>query len=160
VLADHPRRSAVRGRLIELDPANSAAALRRVRQLGLDAVEVVTGDAAITDAYVGAVPADLVLVCGIFGNIPVVDIRRTIEALPQLCAREATVIWTRHRGPPDITPTIRTWFARAGFVEQAFESTDAEAPQPGAFPAQSVGAHRWPHDPQPLERGRRLFSFV
>jgi len=160
VLAEHPPRSAVRGRLIELDPANCAVASNRVRRLGLDGIEVVSGDAAITDAYLGMVPADLVLVCGVFGNIPTSDVRWTIETLPQLCAQEATVIWTRHRGPPDLTPAIRAWFAETGFVELAFESTAAESPRPGAFPAQSVGAHRWPHAPRPLELGQRLFTFV
>src|SRR6266511_1793903 len=65
--------------------------------------------------------------CGVFGNIPDDDVHRTIDALPQFCARDATVIWTRHRGPPDLTPTIRGWFAGTGFVELGFESTVAEA---------------------------------
>jgi hypothetical protein len=160
VLADHPDRTAVRGRLIELDLANSAEAARRVRQLGLDHMEVVTGDAALTDAYLGAVPADLVLVCGVFGNIPDHDVRQTVATLPQFCAQGATVIWTRHRKPPDLTPAIRSWFAEAGFVELGFESTAAEAPRPGAFPAQSVGAHRWPHAPVQLVPGQRLFTFL
>ena len=160
VLADHPAPATVRGRLIELDPANCAAATRQVRRLGLDGIEVVSGDAAVTDAYVGMVPADLVLVCGVFGNIADGDVRRTIESLPQLCGRGATVIWTRHRGPPDLTPLIRAWFGEAGFVEVAFESTAAEPPRPGAFPTQSVGANRWPGEAVPLELGRRLFTFL
>src|SRR2546425_5922070 len=87
------------------------------------------------------------------------DVRRTVAHLPQLCARGATVIWTRHRRPPDLTPPIREWFAAAGFAELAFEWTEAEPPGPGAFPAQGVGAHRWPHDPVPLEAGVRMFRF-
>jgi hypothetical protein len=126
---------------------------------GLGRIEIVTGDASVTDAYAGAVPADLVLVCGVFGNIPDDDVHRTIDALPQFCARDATVIWTRHRGSPDLTPTIRAWFAHAGFVEIGFESTGAEPPRPGAFPAQFAGAHGWPRDPVALELGKRLFMF-
>jgi hypothetical protein len=160
VLADHPGRLSVTGRLVELDPANTEAAARRAHEAGLGRIEVVTGDASVTDAFAGVVPADLVLVCGVFGNIPDDDVHRTIEALPQFCARNATVIWTRHRGPPDLTPTIREWFAHAGFVEINFESTAAEAPRPGAFPAQFVCAHQWPRDPVALELGQRLFSFV
>jgi hypothetical protein len=101
----------------------------------------------------------IVSVCVVFGNILDNDVHRTIDALPQFCARGATVIWTRHRGPPDLTPTIRGWFADAGFAELGFESTGAEAPRPGAFPAQFIGAHRWPRDPVPLELGKRLFTF-
>ena len=93
------------------------------------------------------------------GTFPGDNAHRTIDALPQFCARDATVIWTRHCGPPDLTPTIRGWFAEAGFVELGFESTVAEAPRPGAFPAQFVGAHRWPRNPVALELGERLFTF-
>jgi hypothetical protein len=81
-------------------------ARRAAQDAGLNGVQVVTGDASLTDAYVGAVPADLVLVCGVFGNISTEDIQRTIASLPQLCAVDATVIWTRHCLSPDITPTI------------------------------------------------------
>ncbi len=35
----------------------------------LRGVEVIAADASMTDAYVGAVPADLVLLCGVIGNI-------------------------------------------------------------------------------------------
>jgi hypothetical protein len=39
------------------------------KKAALGGVEVITGDASIPSAYDGAVPADLVLVCGVFGNI-------------------------------------------------------------------------------------------
>ena len=159
VLADHPGRLSVSGRLVELDATNTEEATTRAHAAGLDRIEIVTGDASVTDAYAGAVPADLVLVCGVFGNIPEADVQRTIDALPQFCARDATVIWTRHRRPPDLTPMIREWFAHTGFVEIGCEATGVEAPRPGAFPAQFVGAHRWPREPLALELGQRLFTF-
>ena len=40
--------------------------------------EVVTADAALTDAYAGLVPADIVLACGVFGNITDEDVDRTV----------------------------------------------------------------------------------
>ena len=61
------------------------------------------------------VPAELVLLCGIFGNITSADIQRTIATSPQLCRTGATVIWTRHRGEPDLVPTICDWFEARGF---------------------------------------------
>ena len=80
-------------------------------------------DAGRTDAYVDAVPAQIVLACGLFGNISEEDIQRTVLSLPMLCARGATVIWTRHRRPPDLTPVIRAWFSdsrlRRGGVRDA-----------------------------------------
>ncbi len=80
----------VRGRLIELDAQNVQVA----RSLARDGVEVVQADAAGTDAYIGAAPADLLLLCGIFGNISDEDVERTARAVPQLCEPGATVVWT------------------------------------------------------------------
>jgi hypothetical protein len=152
VLAGHERRGDVSARLVELDEHNVLLALRAAHEAGLNGVQVVTGDASVTDAYVGAVPADLVLVCGVFGNISAEDIQRTITALPQLCAADATVIWTRHRLPPDITPTIRRWFADSGFEELTFEVDRSER-----F---AVGAQQLTTAPANLREGERLFNFV
>src|SRR5262249_37421040 len=137
VLASEPE-AKVHARLLELDQTNVASARRHASDAGCRDVEVVCADASGTDAYVGAAPADLVLVCGVFGNVPPDDIRRTIRTLPQLCAFNACVIWTRHREQPDLTPTIRSWFGDAGFVERSFEVTTPE-PGPGAYPVQAVG---------------------
>ena len=69
VVAAHPRRADVQARLVELDPRNASLAASAAREAGLDAVEVVAGDAALTGAFAGAVPAGVVLACGIFGNV-------------------------------------------------------------------------------------------
>jgi Putative methyltransferase len=149
-LEHHPRRDDVRGRLVELDPANVAAARVAARAAGLDGLEIVDGDASLTDAYVGAVPAQVVLVCGVFGNIVDADIAHTIQSLPQLCAPGAVVVWTRHRRPPDANPWIRDELRAAGFTELAFD-----APEGFVF---AVGAAELV--PEPLVAGRRLFTFV
>jgi hypothetical protein len=60
-------------------------------------VEIVTGDASITDHYRGMTPADLALVCGVFGNITDEDIERTVGTCCQLCKAGGTVICTRSR---------------------------------------------------------------
>lgn len=96
-LAGHPRRGDLSGRLVELDPHNAAMAARLAWESGLSGIEVVTADAAETWSYAGAVPAELILACGIFGNITDADVRTTIGLLPSLAAPGATVIWTRHR---------------------------------------------------------------
>ena len=83
-VADHPRRPDVRGRLVELDPRLAARGRAGVAAAGVD-LEVVEGDAARTDRYAGAVPAELVLVCGVFGNISDSDVEQTIAALPGFC---------------------------------------------------------------------------
>ena len=152
VLAGHPRRDDVRARLVELDERNVAVARRSAQAAGLDGVEVVQADAGTTDVCVGAVPAQIVVACGIFGNITGDDVRATVAALPGLSAPGALVLWTRHRKPPDLTPAIRSWFAAAGFREEAFDAS------PDGF--MTVGAHRLTGQPAALVPGQRLFSFV
>jgi hypothetical protein len=148
VLADQHRAPDVRGRLVELDPELAARAAAQAPA----GIEVACADAGLTDAYVGAVPADLVLVCGVFGNISDGDIEGTVRTLPAFCATGATVIWTRHRRPPDLTVQIRRWFAEANFEPVAFDT-------PSEY-EWSVGVHRFVADPMPLVGGRRLFSFL
>jgi hypothetical protein len=152
VLAGHPRRDDVRARLVELDERNVAVARQTARAAGLNGVEVVQADAGITDACVGAVPARIVMVCGIFGNITDSDIQATVAALPSLCAPGALVLWTRHRMPPDLTPAIRSWFSQACFHEEAFDISD------DGF--MSVGTHRLAGEPAALIPGQRLFTFA
>jgi hypothetical protein len=151
VLAGHPRRDDVRARLVELDERNVALARQAAQAAGLHGVEVLQADAGITDACAGAVPAQIVVACGIFGNITGSDIQVTVAALPSLCAPGALVLWTRHRRPPDLTPAIRSWFGEAGFREKAFD------PSPDSF--MSVGAHRLAHEHGALTLGQRLFTF-
>ena len=151
-LTGHPRRDHVRARLVELDERNAARARQAAQAAELHNVEVLQADAGITDACVGAVPAQIVVACGIFGNITDSDIHATVAALPSLCAPGALVLWTRHRRPPDLTPAIRSWFGEAGFWEEAFDTS------PDGF--MSVGAHRLTAQPAALMPGQRLFIFV
>ena len=150
VLAVHPRRDDVSARLVELDPRNVDFARRAAHEAGLAKVEVVAGDAALVESYVGAVPADLVLLCGIFGNITDADVRHTVAHTDQLCRPGATVIWTRHRGAPDLVPRICDWFAEHEF-EQLWLS------EAGA--GYGVGVHRYAGTAPPIQRGTRLFTF-
>ncbi|MGH9082052.1 MAG: SAM-dependent methyltransferase [Acidimicrobiales bacterium] len=124
VLAAHPRRHDVHARLVELDKRNVAVARQTAGAARLEGVEMLQADAGVTDACAGAIPAQIVVVCGIFGNITVSDIQITVAALPSLCAPSALVLWTRHRSPPDLTPAIRSWFKEAGFREEAFDISD------------------------------------
>ena len=146
VLADHPRRADVRARLVELDERNAAVA----RQMAAGA-EVVTADASLTDHYLDMVPANLVLVCGVFGNITDEDVRRTVGFCTRLCDTGGTVIWTRHRDAPDRVPLICEWFEEVGF-ERRWRSAPTEA-----F---GVGEHRFTGQPRPLVAGTRMFTFV
>jgi hypothetical protein len=148
VLEDHPRRGDVQGRLVELDHDLAATA----RANAPATVEVSCADAGALSSYAGAVPADLVLVCGVFGNITDADMMDTIDLLPTLCAPGAFVIWTRHRRPPDATPGVRERFGAAGFRELAFH-----APEGTMF---GVGLNRLAAPPRAFSDDGRLFEFV
>ena len=151
VLAQHPRGAEVTARLVELNRRNAATARGLAAAAGLPQVEVVTADAAEPAAYAGLVPADLVLACGVFGNITDEDVRRTIGCFPQLCATGGTVIWTRGRWEPDLIPQICGWLAEEGFAELWVSD-----------PAVSfgAGAHRFTGTPPPLAAGQRMFTFM
>jgi len=149
-LENHPRRADVTALLVELDPRNSAAARQRARELGLSRVQVVTGDAAQTDQYLTHAPADLVLACGVFGNITAEDIQRTIAHCAALCRPGGAVIWTRHRREPDLVPSICDWFARSGFTLEFVT-------EPGDF---GVGVHRHTGQGRRLVPGATMFTFL
>jgi hypothetical protein len=152
VLAHRADAHRVHATLLEYDERNVAAARAAAETAGLADVLVRQADAGDPAAYRGAVPADLVLLAGVFGNIDDADISTTIAALPQLCSRAATVIWTRSRRPPDRTGAIRAWLAEAGFAEVSFT-----APPDDLF---SVGVHQLTASPEPLTARTPLFRFT
>jgi hypothetical protein len=150
---DHPRRGDVRAVLIESDPRNADLARRAAAEQSLSGVEVRQADAGLVAGFTDALHADVLLLCGIFGNVSDRDIKRTVQAAPALCRSGATVIWTRHRRPPDLTPRIRAWFAGSGFEEIAFDALETSA-------LTSVGVHQLVRTPAPGPAGDRLFTFL
>ena len=151
VLASRTDAHRVTALLVEHDPVLAARARESAALLSAT-VEVREGDAALSDAYVHAVPADLVLLCGIFGNISDADVQTMVEVAPQLCAPGAEVVWTRHRQEPDLTPAIRDWFAGSGFEEVSFVAPEGEL--------WAVGAHKLVTEPATLQAGRHWFTFA
>jgi hypothetical protein len=97
VLPGHPRRADAEALLIELDPANAEVARDRAAAAGLTGVTVRVADAGVVASYADALPAEVLLLCGIFGNVTDADTRRTATAAAAMCAPSGTVIWTRHR---------------------------------------------------------------
>jgi hypothetical protein len=150
VLRDRGDSDRVTATLLEYDEANVARA--RSAAAEFPAISVRHVDAGQIASYEGTVPADLILMAGVFGNISDEDVRTTIEALPGLCNPDALVIWTRHRGAPDLTPTIRSWFATTGFTEESFDGP--------ADHVIGVGAHRYTGRPNPTPAPATLFTFT
>jgi hypothetical protein len=151
VLPHHPRRDDVRAVLVEADVRNARLARRAAAGQGLCQVEVRQADASLAASFADALPADLLLLCGIFGNVSDRDIRRTVQ-VPALCRAGATVIWTRHRRLPDLTPQIRAWFAESGFDELAFDALETSV-------LTSVGVNRLCDAPADAPPSHRLFTF-
>ena len=146
--------------LVELDPVLADGARASAAALGLGHVEVRTDDAGTTSCCAGAVPADVLMACGIFGNVTDADVERTVATLPSLLAPGGHVIWTRGcRVPHDPTEldgdpseTVRQLFADVGFAEVAFVRPDDASYR--------VGVHRWPGPDVPYRSGVPMFSFV
>jgi len=151
VLRNRTDAGRVRATLVELDPRNVEIARKNATGVEAD-VDVLEADAGNRTTYRGVVPADLVLLVGVLGNIGDDDVEGTVRALPELAAEGATVVWTRTRKLPDLTPSVRRWFAEAGFTERAFDAPDA-------FHF-TVGVHELAGPPKPLRSEGRLFTFV
>ena len=148
VLGDHPRRADVTGRLVELDPELAATAVAHAPP----GIEVVCADAAHGERRTWARCPPTSCSCAGVRQHQRRRHRRTVEALPELCAAGATVVWTRHRRAPDLTVDIRQWFTTAGFEEVGFTTADDVL-----F---GVGAHRLVGAPAAFAPDRRLFTFV
>jgi len=147
VLQNHPRAEDVSGRLVELNPL----LVEKARISAPPAIEVLCSDAGNSDAYDGVAPVNVLLCCGVFGNITEEDIQNTIEYWSMLCAPEATVIWTRGSFEPDIRNEIRGWIKIAGFKELSFD---------GAEERYSVGVAKMVRSGKSYQKGVHFFSFI
>jgi hypothetical protein len=152
VLPDHPRRDDVRAVLVESDERVAGLAREAAAARSLAQVEVRVADASLVAGFADALPADVLLLCGIFGNVSDRDIGRTIRAAPALCRTGATVIWTRHRRPPDLTPQVRAWFTESGFEDVAFDALETSV-------MIGVGVSRLGRAPAAGRPDGRLFTF-
>jgi hypothetical protein len=149
VLTQRDDAGRVSATLMELDPSLSSRARAAAGQWR--GIELRTADAGDPGSYAGVPPADLVLLCGVLGNISDDDVRHTIQVLSAMCGKSARVIWTRTRRPPDLTPSVRTWFADNGFRECGF--------YPLAASNASVGVHDLVDRRSATLGSERLFTF-
>jgi hypothetical protein len=156
VLAEH--RGEVASVLVELDPLLAGAARAEAAARGLD-VDVRTGDAGLVATWRDAVPVDVLMLCGVFGNLADDDVRRTLAAAPLLLRPPGTLMWTRGSKVPedpsrfagDPSEWVRGLLLDAGWGEETFVR-----PTDTSF---RVGVHTWRGtvDGTPPDR---LFAFV
>ncbi|MGA2469094.1 MAG: SAM-dependent methyltransferase [Solirubrobacteraceae bacterium] len=141
--------------LIELHPRIAQRARRAAAAAELAHVTVRTADAGSTGSYEGAVPADLVIMVGILGNISDSDIEQTIKTTPQFCRPGAMLLWSRSpRNGDDRNDAVRSLFIASDFIELDYVSQDTDGDRTG------LGAIRYDGEPQPLVTGRQLFTFL
>ncbi len=138
--------------LLEAHPGVADLARQRARDAGLDNVDVHTCDAALTSSYVGAVPADIVLLVGLLGNMSHDDVSTTIATTPQMCRDGATLIWSRGRDRDDINEQVRREFTAVGFIEHDYAESDQRT-------RPATGLMHYGGTTVPLDTDRRLFTF-
>ena len=150
-LASRPACRPASVRLVELDPVLADGARRRAEELGLPGVDVVVGDAGDRRTFDDVLPVDLLLLCGVFGNVVDADIRTTLQAAAAMVRPGGCLVWTRGRFEHgDLRPEVRRWSVDAGFIELAFDG------EPAPY---GVGLYR---NDRPGSRSLpdRLFTFV
>ena len=95
-------------------PGLGAASAGVAAASGLANVTVRTVDAGNSTAYAGAVPADLVIMIGILGNIS-----ETMSAYDHDCASALptcpTLLWSRATSPDDANSLVRKLFSSSRF---------------------------------------------
>ncbi len=151
VLQSHFRRDDVSAILIDLEEQNTLAIQSAAQKLGLKNIRALTADASKMEHYVTMAPADLVLMCGVFGNISDKDIRRTISISRRLCGHGGRIIWTRHRRNPDMVPRICSWFHAEKFEQELSAAEDKDY---------GVLTHRYLGKTRPIVPDERMFDFV
>jgi len=141
VLAEPGAPTAVAVTLLEVHPVLVARAADAAAVLPAGVtVEVRELDAGVTDSWAGAVPADLVLLVGVLGNLADDDITTVAQTLPQLCAAGATVVWTHGGGEEGRSAVARRAFRDMGCAETSYDVLPR-----ASFP--TVGAGRFEGEP-------------
>jgi hypothetical protein len=96
VLESHRRATEVTASLVELDSQSVAAGESRAKESGLEsAVRFLNTDATVFETYQAIAPADIVLVCGVWGHVPADERGQLVRAIECFCKRDGRVIWTR-----------------------------------------------------------------
>lgn len=154
VLRSHSRRQDARVHLIELNAELLEAGRRAAQIAGIEnQIEFIHGDATKSRTYQGITPADLVLACGVFGNVRTRHISHLIFRLRSLCRSGSFLVWTRVLSRDGLrkVETIRDLLQQAAFEQVCLEFSDVTN--------HFIGSHRYAGIYQPLTKKKRLFKF-
>ncbi len=96
VVKTHSRRSDVVAWLVELSGNSVADGAAHARRAGLEhTVNFLHADATSFATYRNIAPADVLLVCGVWGHVPLDEQASLVCASGMLCKPGGVVIWTR-----------------------------------------------------------------
>ena len=154
VLSDHPRRNDARVRLVEINPNLVEAGRNAIESAGLaKQVEFFLGDATMSSAYADMAPADLVVACGVFGNVRKRHLKQLINSLPLLCQSGGYIVWTHFLSRTGMRriALIRGLLRTAGFVEKHLNFSNQAA--------HLVATHHYAGKSMSLPDDSRLFEF-
>jgi hypothetical protein len=155
-LANHNRAADTSAYLVELNPALVDHGQASVSRLHLGRqIHFITGDATRSSTYLSLVPADLLVVSGVFGNVHTAELPTMINRLRCLCRQGSVVIWTRSATGPagqGAVTVIGEAFDASGFREVIKAATT-----PQGF---IVATHQLVGEPLPLLPEQELFCFT
>src|SRR5690606_31482155 len=121
VLSEHPRSRDVDATVVELDEVLAGRARQAARSAGVE-LDVRCADAGDPGSLADRLPVEVLLLCGIFGNVEPEGVRAMVPRVPSMVVAGGFVIWTRggHDGEGDPRADVRRWFADAGMPEVSF----------------------------------------
>jgi hypothetical protein len=152
VLRSRPDGRRVAAVLVEGDEVLAERARAAAQVAGLPDLEVRRADAGDVRSFRDVLPVDVLMLCGIFGNIDRPMVRHVVSQVPAIVTSGGFVIWTRGaKGADDPRAEVRRWFVDEGMTEMSFDGP----PENYRVGVNRVVASR----PGELDGGR-LFSFV
>ena len=153
VLRSHPRRTDVTAWLVESNRRSLAIGIRHATSAGLeDAVNFLCGDATLCVTYKNIAPADIVLVCGVWGHVAANQRALLVAGIASLCKSHGVVIWTRGLVPNmSRLQDIQSQFAGLVWDELRVSTTTDQR--------WAVATYGYTGPPHQLSKSGRLFRF-
>jgi hypothetical protein len=153
VLSSHPRRTDVTAWLVDSDRQSVALGIRQAASAGVaKSVNFVSGDATLYETYKGISPADIVLVCGVWGHVAPDQRALLVAGIASLCKSDGVVIWTRGLGPN---------MSRLQEIQLHFAGADWDKVRVSNTPDQkwAVATYGYSGSPPRASKRERLFRF-
>jgi SAM-dependent methyltransferase len=153
VLSSHPRQTDVTAWLVESNRQSIAIGTRQAASAGLaTTVNFVSGDATLYETYKDIAPADIILVCGVWGHVAPDQRALLVASIASLCKPDGVVIWTRGLWPNmSGLQEIQSHFAGADWDKVRVTNTPDQK--------WAVATYGYTGPPHQLPTSGRLFRF-